>query len=163
MNPATRTATAAALAAAVLATAAVLRIVFTDAEKESMEIRLHPFAREISVNAANPAAEELVRRIVTRFEAADDVLRLSVDEELIRELRRGRSVELFFEPPREVTLQYNGRQLAIRALLLPLEGEMADTRTVLFYATGDGYSSGPLSHPGRTDDIEELAAEVANP
>ena len=161
MNTATRTATSAVLAAAVIATAAVLLIVFAGVEKESMEIRSHPSAQEISVGAANPAAEELVRRIVTRLEAADDVLRLAVDEELIRELRRGRSVELFFEPPRELTLQYNGRQLAVRALLLPLEGKMAYAGTVLFYATGDGYSSCPLSHRGRTD-IEELAAEVAS-
>ena len=97
----------------------------------STVIQIHPAAQKISASAAQPVTEELVRRIVTRFETADDVLRLAVDDELVGALRRRRSVELLFEPPRALTLQYNGRRLAVRALLMPLEGEMAGERTVL--------------------------------
>lgn len=148
-------------AAAVLAAAAVLCLACIEAKgEEPTVIRIHPSGREIPAGDAGPAAEKLVRRIVARFESADDVLRLAVGEELIRDVRRQRAVELLFAPPRALTLKYNGRQLAVRALLVPLEGELAGGRTLLFYATGDSYASGPMSHPAATDDLEELVAEV---
>lgn len=112
-----------------------------------------------SVN--NDSVRALVKRCEEQVESSDGVLRLAVEEHLIKELMANETVvEIVFDEVRTYRVASRNRSVDLNRMLIPITGDLAGEVTTIFYGKGSGYSSGPLRNAAGSAPVSELVESL---
>ena len=123
------------------------------------KVFIYSQGREIPLSQEGHYAKSISDECESILLGADSVLRLAIDPEYIRKIKRqGYAVEVVYDNQHEVQIANLRRQISLSRILIPLEGELAGEVATVFFGDG-GYKSGPFRNSVGT---ASLAAKVGS-
>lgn len=129
-------------------------------KKQDTKIIFYDKGGEITIDSKLTGYGYLIRATENLLVNADDMLRLAVDSELIRKIKKQESaIEVIFPIPTEFTINYNKAVIRPDRILIPLSGEFAGTDenppATIFLGYPE-YSAGPYTNQQGISELRQI-------
>jgi len=133
-------------------------------KRQDTKIFFYDKGKEVTIDSKLTGYAELIRATENLLVGADDMLRLAVDSELIRKIKKQESaIEVIFPIPTEFTINYNKAVIHPDRILIPLFGEFtgADENppATIFHGYPE-YSAGPYRNSKGLGQLKKILYDM---
>lgn len=127
---------------------------------ETVKVIFYHQGKESVVNSEQSGFSDLIKTAEDLLITADDMLKLEVDPELIKAIKKKDSaIEIIFPKPIELTSNYDRQSIHPDRILIPLSGEFVgeeeNPAAVIFHGY-PSYSSGPFTNINGIKELKEI-------
>ena len=132
--------------------------------RQDTKIIYYDKGKEIAIGSKLTGYADLIRATENLLVGADDMLRLAVDSELIKKIKKEESaIEVIFPKPIEFTINYNMNIIHPDRILIPLSGEFTGTEenppATIFHGYPE-YSAGPYRNSKGLGQLKKILNDM---